>query len=78
LRIEYPGALYHIPNRGNERKAIFRDEQDRETFLETLSIVIERFKWLCHGYVLMDNHYHLLIETPKGIISRGMMHDATG
>jgi REP element-mobilizing transposase RayT len=73
LRIEYPGALYHITNRGNERRVIFRDTHDRETFLETLSIVIERFEWLCHGYVQMDNHYHLLIETPKGILSRGMM-----
>jgi REP element-mobilizing transposase RayT len=44
LRIEYPGALYHITNRGNERKSIFVDAQDRETFLETLSIVIERFE----------------------------------
>jgi putative transposase len=73
LRIEYPDALYHITNRGNERKSIFGDAKDRETFLDILSIVIERFEWVCHGYVQMDNHYHLLIEMTKGILSRGMM-----
>jgi putative transposase len=73
LRIEFPGALYHITHRGNERKNIFIDTDDREYFLEVLSLVIERFGWLCHTYVLMHNHYHLLIETPTGNLSRGMM-----
>ncbi len=72
LRIEYPGALYHITTRGNARQEIFLDNVDRETFLTTLSQVIERFGWLCHAYCLMPNHYHLLVETPKPNLSRGM------
>ncbi len=72
LRIEFPGAIYHVTSRGNERKAIFRNVSDRKTFLEILAQVKERFDWECHAYVLMENHYHLLIETPKGNLSRGM------
>lgn len=72
LRIEYSGAVYHITSRGNARKRIFKDDIDRDKFLETLSIVVTRFKWLCHAYCLMDNHYHLLIETPDANLSKGM------
>ena len=72
LRIEYPGAVYHITNRGNDRKAVFKDDQDRETFLKILAFVIKRYHWLCHAYCLMDNHYHLMIETPDGNLSLGM------
>ena len=72
LRIEYDGALYHVTSRGNERKAIFRDDTDRELFLATLFRVTERFHWLCHAYCLMNNHYHLVIETPDGNLSKGM------
>jgi putative transposase len=72
LRIEYDGALYHLTSRGNERKAIFKDDGDRELFLTTLWQVSERFHWLCHAYCLMDNHYHLVIETPDGNLSKGM------
>ena len=72
LRIEYDGALYHVTSRGNERKAIFRDDTDRELFLATLFQVTERFHWLCHAYCLMNNHYHLVIETPDGNLSKGM------
>ena len=72
LRIEYDGALYHVTSRGNERKAIFRDDTDRELFLATVSQVTERFHWLCHAYCLMNNHYHLVIETPDGNLSKGM------
>lgn len=72
LRIEFPGAVYHVTGRGNERKDIFRDDQDRETFLNTLHRVIVRYNWLCHAYCLMDNHYHLLLETPEGNLSIGM------
>jgi putative transposase len=72
LRIEYDGALYHVTSRGNERKAIFRNDSDRESFLVTLSQVNERFHWICHAYCLMDNHYHLVIETPDGNLSKGM------
>jgi putative transposase len=72
LRIEYDGALYHVTSRGNERKAIFKDDSDRPLFLTTLAQVIERFHWLCHAYCLMKNHYHLVIETPDGNLSKGM------
>ena len=57
LRIEFPGAVYHVTSRGNERKAIFRDDQDRKMFLDTLADVTLRYNWLCHAYCLMDNHY---------------------
>jgi REP element-mobilizing transposase RayT len=66
LRIEFPGALYHITARGNARQPIFLDDTDRESFLELVSSVVARFNWLCHAYCLMGNHYHLLIETPEG------------
>ena len=72
LRVEYPGAVYHITSRGNERKNIYKSDADRNLFLNILSQTIKRFQWLCHGYVLMDNHYHLLIETPEPNLSRGM------
>src|SRR5512135_2237813 len=72
LRIEYPGALHHITARGNARKRIYKNDADREAFLETLRDVVKRFGWVCHAYCLMDNHYHLLIETPEGNLSRGM------
>ncbi len=72
LRIEYPGAVYHVTSRGNEKKAIFRDDQDKDTFLKTLHKVNDRYNWLCHAYCLMDNHYHLLIETPDANLSIGM------
>jgi putative transposase len=74
LRIEYVGAVYHATSRGNEKKAVFLDDEDRISFLEILEEVTERFRWLCHAYCLMDNHYHLLIETPEGNLSKGMKH----
>ena len=72
LRIEYPGAVYHVTGRGNERKAIFRDDRDRSAFLDTLHLVTLRYHLLCHAYCLMDNHYHLVIETPDGNLSLSM------
>jgi putative transposase len=72
LRLEFPGALYHITSRGNAQQSIFFDDEDYHSFLQVLSIVVERFDWLSHAYCLMGNHYHLLIETPKGNLSRGM------
>jgi putative transposase len=72
LRIEYPGAVYHITSRGNEKKPIFKGERDRDIFLDTLSHVEKRYSWLCHAYCLMNNHYHLIIETPEGNLSAGM------
>lgn len=72
LRIEYSGAVYHITTRGNARKNIFSDDQDREKFLGVLESVIRKYNWICHAYCLMDNHYHLLIETPDANLSIGM------
>lgn len=74
LRIEYPGAVYHITSRarGNEKESIFKDDQDYKNFLNTLQRVNKRYNWLCHAYGLMTNHYHLLIETPDGNLSLGM------
>jgi REP element-mobilizing transposase RayT len=72
LRIEFSGALYHVTSRGNAKKAIFKDEEDRRLFLDTLAAVVRRFNWLCHAYVLMTNHYHVIIETPDGNLAQGM------
>lgn len=72
LRIEYPGALYHVTSRGNGRKNIFRNDSDRNNFFRIFSSTIKRYNWLCHAYCLMGNHYHLLVETPDGNLSAGM------
>jgi REP element-mobilizing transposase RayT len=72
LRIEFPGALYHVTSRGNARQTIFNDDEDRETFLATLADAIARHRWICHSYCLMGNHYHLLVETPVPNLSKGM------
>ena len=74
LRLEYPGAHYHITARGNAREPIFLDVQDSQEYLNVLGLVVERFNWLCHAYCLMTNHYHLMIETPEGNLSAGMRH----
>jgi len=72
LRIEFAGALYHITSRGDRQEDIFVTDTDRIAFLEILKQVVERFNWLVHAYCLMDNHYHLLIETPEANLGRGM------
>jgi REP element-mobilizing transposase RayT len=74
LRIEFDGALYHVTSRGNGKRDIFLDDTDRLIFLDTLEEVIKKFNWLSHAYCLMNNHYHLLVETPDGNISSGMRH----
>ncbi len=72
LRIEYPGAVYHITSRGNARQDIFIADEDRERFLEILASTVRRYNWLCHAYCLMGNHYHLLVETIDPTLSAGM------
>jgi putative transposase len=72
LRIEFSGAIYHVTSRGNARKDIYLDDTDRAMFLGVLAEVISRFKWRCHAYCLMGNHYQLLIETPEPNLSKGM------
>ncbi|HXV79694.1 MAG TPA: transposase [Candidatus Binatia bacterium] len=72
LRLEFAGAVYHLTSRGNARQKIFFNDGDRELFLDTLAHITFRYGWLCHAYCLMENHYHLLIETPKANLSLGM------
>ncbi len=74
LRLEIKGGVYHITSRGNASQPIFLDNGDKQEFLKVLNSVVDRFNWLCHAYCLMDNHYHLMIETPEGNLSRGMRH----
>jgi len=74
LRIEYPGAFYHVTSRGNERKAIFKSRRDREKFLEYLESASQRYAAIIHIYCLMDNHYHLPIETPSGNLAQIKQH----
>jgi putative transposase len=72
LRLEYPGAVYHVMARGHERSAVFRDDRHWERFLGLLGSVSRDEGWEIHGYCLMGNHYHLLVETPLGKLSRGI------
>src|SRR3990172_3671313 len=74
LRVVYPGAVYHVTARGNERKAIARDDVDRGRFVATLAQMVEHYRVVCHAWVLMDNHYHLLLETPEANLSRAIRH----
>ncbi|MBU2986646.1 transposase [Saccharophagus degradans] len=74
LRIEYAGALYHITARGNAQADIYHADKDRVSFLDLLKNTCERHHWLCHAYCLMDNHYHLLIETQSPTLSKGMKY----
>lgn len=72
LRLALPGGIYHLIARGNDRQDVFQDKRDRKLFLAVLEHSVERYGWLCHSYCLMDNHYHLLVETPKPNLSIGM------
>jgi len=72
LRIQYPGALYHITSRGNAKQTIFVDDEDKRLFLRLLARTVREHEWSCYSYCLMSNHYHLLIETPKANLSCGM------
>jgi putative transposase len=74
LRIQYPGALYHVTNRGNERKPIFSDDTDRRKFLEILADSSATYSVRLYSFVLMTNHFHLLVETPRGNLSEFMRH----
>ena len=74
LRVTFPGAFYHVTTRGNERKAVFKSKRDRERFLEYLESATLRYDACIHTYCLMDNHYHLLLETPSGNLPQIMQH----
>ncbi len=72
LRVEYPGAIYHVMSRGDRREEIFKDDKDRERFLETLGEVCVKTRWQIHAWCLMGNHFHLVVETPQGNLVAGM------
>ena len=72
LRIEYPGALYHVTSRGDRKENIYKKDADRYKFLDLLNKTSVRFNWVVHAYCLMDNHYHILLETLDGNLSSGM------
>lgn len=74
LRIEFPGAFYHVMARGNEKRRIYSDDQDRKKFLDYLESATNRHGVVVHCYCLMDNHYHLMLETPRGNLSQIMHH----
>lgn len=69
LRVEYPGAFYHVINRGNSLERLFKSQRDHEKFLQYLEKAAERFGLIIHTYCLMGNHYHLLVETPEANLS---------
>jgi putative transposase len=71
-RIEYPGAFYHILARGNRREDIFHSDEDHGLFLETMKEACEKTGWKIHAWVLMNNHFHWLLETPEANLSDGM------
>ncbi len=72
LRVEYPGAIYHLMNRGDRREPLFKDDEDRQRFLGTLGEACVKTGWQVHAYCLMSNHFHLVIETPQANLVRGM------
>ncbi|MCP5516555.1 MAG: transposase [Verrucomicrobiales bacterium] len=72
LRVEYPGAVYHVLNRGNRREAIFRNDTDRQRFLDTLAEACAKTGWQIHALCLMPNHFHLVVETPQPNLVAGM------
>ena len=72
LRLEYPGANYHVINRGNYRADVFRSEGAKAAFEECLFEGCTRCAWLLHGFVVMRNHFHLALETPDGNLAAGM------
>jgi putative transposase len=69
LRIQYEGAVYHVSSRGNERKEIFKDELDRKAFLNLLTDSLKTYSVILYCYVLMENHFHFLLETPLANLS---------
>jgi REP element-mobilizing transposase RayT len=71
-RLQLSGATYHVTARGNRRERIFLDDRDYARLLEYLAVVVGRFRWRCHAYCLMPNHFHLVIQTADANISEGM------
>lgn len=74
LRIEIAGGLYHVTSRGDRREEIYLTDADREAWLDIFGDVCRRYRWICHAYCLMNNHYHIVVETADGNLSKGMRH----
>jgi REP element-mobilizing transposase RayT len=74
LRLAFAGGLYHVTARGNERKAIVRDDTDRARFVDTLASMVDQYRVRCHAWILMGNHYHLILETPTPNLSVALRH----
>src|SRR6266403_3065467 len=72
LRVEYEGAIYHVMNRGDRGEPIFLDEEDRQSFLQTLGEACAKTDWQVHAYCLMSNHFHLVLETSQANLVAGM------
>jgi putative transposase len=78
LRVEYPGAIYHVMCRGNSCQRIFHDEADHQRLIDGLALTVSRFGWELFSFVLMPNHFHLFFRTPQPSLSRGMQYLASG
>lgn len=72
LRVEVPGCYYHVSSRGNRGCVVFEDDYERRVFVSLLATAVRRWHWVCHSFVLMSNHYHLLIQLDPGGLSAGM------
>lgn len=72
LRLQFPGALYHVTSRGHRKCAIYLDHTDRLVWLSMLAEVCLQYNFVVHGFCLMDNHYHIVLETLDGNLSQGM------
>ncbi len=74
LRIELAGGLYHVTSRGDRREDIYLTDEDRRAWINIFAAACKRFNWICHAYCLMNNHYHIVVETVDGNLSKGMRH----
>src|SRR2546423_3306345 len=72
LRLEFPGALFHVTSRGNRKQAIFRDNADHELFLKLFGMAVERFAWIVLTYAMMTNHFHIVIQLTQTTLSKGL------
>jgi REP element-mobilizing transposase RayT len=78
LRIEFPGAIYHVMSRGNAKETVFRDAGDYQRLIDGLEVVVSRTAWDLISFVLMPNHFHMLVRTPRPNRSRGMQYLTSG
>src|SRR2546427_10998332 len=72
LRLEYPGAIYHVMNRGDRREAIFTDDEDRQRFLDCLGEACAKTQWQVYAFCRLPSHFHLVLETPRASLLAGM------